>query len=228
MLFDIRGRRRRTIQVIYASLAILMGGGLVLFGIGGDVQGGIVDAFRDGNTSTEDLFADRVEAAERRVRANPQDAAAWAALAKLRYQQAGTGENFDQTTGVFTDEGRVELRKSETAWKRYLALEPEKPDDQVASLMVQAFGAAGLDKPAEAVRAMEIVVDSREESPALFAQLAVYAYAANQTRKGDLAGERAVELAEPEDREQLKAQIEAAKSQGALEATQGVTGPSGG
>ena len=34
MLFDLRGRgRRRTVQVIYLSLAILMGGGLVLFGI---------------------------------------------------------------------------------------------------------------------------------------------------------------------------------------------------
>ena len=34
MLFDLRGKgRRRTVQVIYVSLAILMGGGLVLFGI---------------------------------------------------------------------------------------------------------------------------------------------------------------------------------------------------
>ena len=40
MLFDLRGRgRRRTVQVIYLTLALLLGGGLVLFGIGGDVQG---------------------------------------------------------------------------------------------------------------------------------------------------------------------------------------------
>ena len=45
MLFDLRGRgRRRTVQAIYLSLAILMGGGLVLFGIGSDQSGGIVDA----------------------------------------------------------------------------------------------------------------------------------------------------------------------------------------
>ena len=36
MLFDLRGRgRRRTVKVVYITLAFLMGGGLVLFGIGG-------------------------------------------------------------------------------------------------------------------------------------------------------------------------------------------------
>ena len=40
MLFDLRGRgRRRTIQVIYLGLAVLMGGGLVLFG---GAQGNLV------------------------------------------------------------------------------------------------------------------------------------------------------------------------------------------
>ena len=48
MLFDLRGRgRRNTIKVIYVSLAILMGGGLVFFGIGGDVSGGLVDAITE-------------------------------------------------------------------------------------------------------------------------------------------------------------------------------------
>ena len=45
MLFDLRGRgRRRTVQAIYLTLAVLMGGGLVLFGIGGSVSGGLFDA----------------------------------------------------------------------------------------------------------------------------------------------------------------------------------------
>ena len=33
MLFDLRGRRRRAVQATYLTLAILMGGGLVFFGI---------------------------------------------------------------------------------------------------------------------------------------------------------------------------------------------------
>jgi hypothetical protein len=45
MLFDLRGSgRRTTVKVVYVTLAILMGGGLVFFGIGGDVNGGLFDA----------------------------------------------------------------------------------------------------------------------------------------------------------------------------------------
>src|SRR5438034_8217212 len=99
MLFDLRGRgRRRTIQVIYASLALLMGAGLVFFGIGGATSGGLLDAIKgsSGSTSANDVFKKRVEHLEQRVRANPQNAAAWANLTTLRFQVATTGENYDQ------------------------------------------------------------------------------------------------------------------------------------
>ncbi len=57
MLFDLRGRgRRRTVQVIYLGLAVLMGGGLVLFGIGGATPGGLFDAV-SGNSSSTWLLA---------------------------------------------------------------------------------------------------------------------------------------------------------------------------
>ena len=48
MLFDLRGRRRRAVQATYLTLAVLMGGGLVLFGIGGNTSGGLFDAFSGG------------------------------------------------------------------------------------------------------------------------------------------------------------------------------------
>ena len=35
MLFDLKGKRKRLVQVVYLGLAILFGGGLVLFGVGG-------------------------------------------------------------------------------------------------------------------------------------------------------------------------------------------------
>src|SRR5918992_862362 len=75
MLFDLRGRRRRVVQVVYLMLALLLGGGLVLFGIGGDVSGGLVDAFRGGGggQSTDSALEDRVDRQEERLRANPRD-----------------------------------------------------------------------------------------------------------------------------------------------------------
>src|ERR1700752_4425301 len=114
MLFDLRGRgRRRTVQVIYMSLAILMGGGLVLFGIGGATSGGLIDAIQGnsgGSTSGSDTFQKRVDALQKRTTANPSDSNAWAQLAGLRFQLATTGANYDQSTGTYTAKGKTELR----------------------------------------------------------------------------------------------------------------------
>src|SRR5215211_3616640 len=103
MLFDLRGRgRRRTVKLVYITLALLMGGGLVLFGIGGGgaMQGGLVDAIT--GSSGGDTGAGRFDKAERdaaaATRRNPQNAAAWAALARARVQNAGFGDNFDPSS----------------------------------------------------------------------------------------------------------------------------------
>ena len=82
--------------------------------------------------------------------------------------------------------------------------------------MVQAFGA--LDKPDKAAQAQEVITDARPTA-ATFTQLAVFAYQAGQTRKGDLARDKAIELTEPDMREALKGQLEQAKTQAT---TQGI------
>jgi hypothetical protein len=212
MLFDLRGSgRRRVIKVVYLTLALLLGGGLVLFGIGGDVSGGLVDAItQGGGDSGNERFEEREAQAARQARARPQDPAAWAALARARYQLAGA--QFDQATGQFTDEGKAQLQRAADAWERYIALDPPKPDDSLASLMVQAYSQTALNQPEEMVRAQEIVVEARPTS-ATFANLAVFAYQAGQTRKGDLAAGRAVEEADKDERKALKQQLDAAKAQ---------------
>ena len=79
MLFDLRGSgRRRTVKIVYITLAFLMGGGLVLFGIGGGggISGGLVDAIT-GTSGGGDTSADRFRKQEK------------AALAKTQGQPAG-------------------------------------------------------------------------------------------------------------------------------------------
>lgn len=214
MLFDLRGAgRRRTVKVVYISLAFLMGGGLVLFGIGGSVSGGLVDAITErggGGDDGSSRFRKQEEQALVKTRANPSDAPAWAALARARFQLAGQGENFDVEKSTFAPSGMAKLRGAEQAWDRYLSLDPSKPDDRVASLMVQAFGA--LNKPDKAAQAQEVITDSRPTA-STFTQLAVFAYQAGQTRKGDLARNKALELTEPDMREALKGQLDQAKTQ---------------
>jgi hypothetical protein len=225
MLFDLRGRgRRRTVKIVYVTLAFLMGGGLVLFGIGGGgaISGGLVDAITGtsggGDTGTE-RFLKLERAAVKRTEANPQDAAAWAALARARVQTAGVGENFDPNNSTYTDSGKAKLEAAAVAWDRYLALDPKKKDDRVAALMVRAFDPTGLNKPAEAAKAQEIITEARPKSTT-FAQLAYYAYLAGDTRKGDLARQRALDLADPDQKNTLKSQLDAAKQQAAVNQVQ--------
>jgi hypothetical protein len=225
MLFDLRGSgRRTTIKIVYLTLAVLMGGGLVLFGIGGDLSGGLVDAITQGGGSNgNERFEEREAQAARQTRARPQDPEAWATLTRARYQLAGT--EIDQNTGQFSDKGKAQLQRASDSWQRYLELDPKKPDDSLASLMVQAYSPAALNKPVEMVRAQEIVVEARPTS-ATFANLAVMAYQAGQTRKGDLARGRALEEADKDERNALKAQLDQAKAQAGAAAAGAGTGPS--
>ena len=83
--------------------------------------------------------------------------------------------------------------------------------------MVQAFGA--LNQPEKAAQAQEVITDARPTS-ATYTQLAIFAYQAGQTRKGDLAKDKALELTEPDMREALRGQLESAKQTAAGAAAQ--------
>jgi hypothetical protein len=221
MLFDLRGSgRRRVIKVVYITLAFLMGGGLILFGIGGGgaLPGGLVDAITEsgGGDGGSERYQDQERAATAKARANPTDAALWAAVARARFNLAGSGDNVDPNTGNFTDAGAAQLRAATRAWEEHVKLAGDKADSRVASLMVQAYAALGeLEK---ATRAQEIIAADRNSAGA-YATLATLAYQAGQIRKGDLARDRALDLTEPDMRESLKGQLETAKAQAQPAAT---------
>ena len=81
--------------------------------------------------------------------------------------------------------------------------------------MVRVFEPAQLNLPADAVSAQEIVVGQNPTSPDAYATLAVLAYLASQTRKGDLAAAKAVSLEPKAEQVTLKAQLATAKTQAA-------------
>jgi len=222
VLFDLRSSgRRRTVKVVYLTLAFLMGGGLIFFGIGGSgLSGGLLDAFNGnsgGGSSVDARFKKREQALVTRVRTNPKDAAAYADLARVRVQIAGQGDLYDPSSNQYTAEGRAELRRASAAWQKHLALAGGKPDPLVASVMVQAY--ASLNDVANAVTAQEIVADDRNSAGA-YSTLAQLAWQAGQTRKGDLAEQKAVALTPADQRASVKGQLDSAKQQ----ATTGATG----
>lgn len=226
MLFDLRGKgRRRTIKVIYVTLAFLMGGGLVLFGIGGETSGGLVDAITGSPSSDtgEERYRKQAADAAARTQRNPSDARAWADLTRARIQVATSGDLYDANADTYTDAGKERLRLAVQSWNRYLEL--DDPDAEakssLASRMVRVFVA--LNDLTQAARAQEIIAEDRE-SVGAYSQLAVLSYQAGQTRKGDLAAKKAVELADEDKKEALKGQLESAKQQGLVNQ---VTPPAG-
>ena len=215
MLFDLRGRgRRRTVQGIYLSLAVLMGGGLVLFGIGGSVSGGLLDALKNNPSSAgSDVFQKRLAAAEKLTVSQPANAQAWANVVKLRFQVAGTGASYDSATGAFTAKGKGELQRVDQAWNRYLALNPKKIDTTAATYMVQAYAPGALNQSDKLVRAYEVVIEgTAKPTYDQYRNLAIYSYVAGQSRKGDLARGKALSLAPKDQRSLVKQQIDAQKT----------------
>ncbi|HWH09672.1 MAG TPA: hypothetical protein VG165_00955 [Solirubrobacteraceae bacterium] len=219
MLFDLRGRgKRRTIQAIYLFLAVLLGGGLIFFGIGGGGSGGgLLNAVGQNGGGGSNVFQNELTAAKKRVGVAPTDAAAWAALTNAQYEVAASGDGYDTTTESFTAKGKAELAQARTSWNKYLSLNPKTPDATVASEMVRAFEPAQLNLPADAVSAQEIVVGQNPTSPDAYATLAVLAYLASQSRKGDLAAAKAVSLEPKASQVTLKAQLATDKVQAAAE-----------
>lgn len=217
MLFDLQSPgRRRAVKGVYLTLAILMGGGLLLFNIGGEQSGGggLFDAFGNRNgaaTDGSERFRQREQAALKATQARPRDAAAYAELARARFQVASVGDNFDPAQRAYTPTGVTKLREATQAWEKHSDL-ATRPDARVAALIAQAY--SELDEPAAAARAQEVITEERPDAGA-FAQLAAYAYAAGQTRRGDLAGARAVELSDRDQRAALRGQLEQLKAQGA-------------
>jgi hypothetical protein len=222
MLFDLRGRgRRRTVQVIYLGLAVLFLLGFVGFGVGvGGGGGGLFNAFTENKGSNGASFAAKVEAAQKRVKREPHSAAAWQALTNAQVHQAGEEAYSDPTTGQFTSKGKEFLAQVSRSWNTYLKFEPHNPNTALASQMFRIYSEEGLNQPAEAVAALQIIISTKSPSEALFAKLAQYSYKAHNASEGDLATKKALALAPKSERAQVKAFLEAIKKNPSISATE--------
>jgi tetratricopeptide (TPR) repeat protein len=210
MLFDLRGRRRRVVQVVYLMLALLLGGGLVLFGIGGDVSGGLVDAFRGGGggQTTDSALEDRVDRQEERLRANPRDERILQNLVRDYYSLA-VSQRESGTVG-FPAGARDDLRQAGAYWQRYSAAADE-PSADTARYALQLYDEGALNRPKEAQKAAAVI--AREANDAVsYLNLVQVATRAGDKRTADLAGQKAIELAPEDQRKAIRAQVKALKN----------------
>lgn len=135
MLFDIRGRRRNVIKVVYAVLALLMGASLILlygpgFGGGGGSSG----------TDLVEQYEDQAKRVERKLVNEPENSDLLLRLARLHVSAGNALSESNPTTGevVLTAEGRQQLEKASEAWSEYLEATDE-PSASAAQLVAPAL-----------------------------------------------------------------------------------------
>ena len=211
MLFDLRSRgRRRTVQVVYLGLAVLMGGGLVLFGVG---------ARQRQRRPAQRLHRRRLAATPRASRsARPRRTRSRQTQpASLRPGRlVGSGQRplvqrrrrqqLQQRHRAIHRRGQARSSPaSATAWQRYAQ------PDQVARSQRGHPGRPRLRRLGQTTAPGQRLGDRRRGQPRArlngYECLAASAYAAKQTRKGDLALAKALSLVPKLSRTTLKQQI---------------------
>src|ERR1700730_9956583 len=121
MLFDRRGRGRlRTVRIVYTGLALLMGVGLVGFGVGGGLGGGgLLNAASNNEGSNSASFSSQIKKYRKITERQPSNLVAWEKLTEAQLHEAG-GEAYVSSTGV-TSKGKELFHQAAQSWTSSLA-----------------------------------------------------------------------------------------------------------
>lgn len=231
MLFDLRGKRKRVIQVIYVMLAVVMAASLLVIGLPGGINpfggaSGVVS--QDG----ADLAIERAERLEVRVAAEPKNKNAQAEVIRARVS-AGNSllETDDQGRTQVGDKAKVQYDLAAQAWEDYLRQTGNKPDPTVAVLvagtlfsLAQGSTVSQFEANIEdAARAQKFVADAaaeasgKEEGPpptGALVTLATYQYYAQQTAVAEKSGRKALESTRDDaEIEQITTQLDAVRKE---------------
>lgn len=211
MLFDLRGRgRRRVTRIVYIGLALLIGVGLVGFGIGGGFGGGgLLNAATSNEGSNSVNYQKQITKYRKLTQSKPQDSAAWAGLT-LNLLHEGSSETYVTSAGL-TSKGHAIYKEITQAWSGYIASKPKTPSLALAKEMLLVYGEEGLNEPKEEVSLLQIIVGVEPNKAAYYGQLAEYAYKAHDTSLGNLAGEKYIALEPAADRKKAKTSLEELK-----------------
>jgi hypothetical protein len=197
MLFDIRGRRKHVVRVVYAILALLMGASLFL--VVGPFN--IANVINTGNSiSASEVSQEQAEKIEAKLRREPENPELLAALTRKRIAAGNSLTEANSATGFVSllPEGRLELERAGVAWKRYLK-EESSPTPSVASQMARAYFSLAENAPTlteagvQVKRAAEAQAQAAKGQPTLNAltTLAIYQYYAGDFAAGDKAAKQA-------------------------------------
>jgi hypothetical protein len=220
MVFDLRGRRKRVVQVVYAILAVLMALSLLTvvgpFSIG-DVFG------TGGGGDTSEISLERAEEIERKLARDPENEELLLSLVKERIAAANNLVAFDETTGqaIPTNESSAQYDAAAEAWNRYLRVSSEQPSPAVATQMAAAFFSLAQTSTTtseaqsnleDAAEAQAIVAEARPSLGTL-STYAIYSYFALDFEQADKVAKRAVAAAPKAQRKLVEQELDSYRKQ---------------
>jgi hypothetical protein len=200
MLFDLRGRRRNLVKVVYAVLAILMGGSLFLT-VGGF---NISEIFNNGGTTTDAAkpYEEQAERIEAKLKKDPQNPDLLLALTRA---QINAGNNHvdlaDNGQPEVTTEATQEWLQAYQSWSEYLEATKEPSPGLallVAPMMAQLTEFSRTYPEFDlrinaAIDAQRIVAEQRP-SPSAWSTLAFYTYFTGDEKAAEKAKAEAKKL----------------------------------
>ena len=222
MLFDIRGRRKHVIKVVYAILAVLMGASLFLV-VGPVNIGSLLNTSGQVNESAK-IFDEQAERIEERLRRSPNDEDMLISLTRARINAGRAKSEVEQATGrtTLTANSRAEYLKAVAAWQRYLKQAGGEPNPSVASLVAGSIFLLAensrsypeaLEYVSEAAAAQRLAAEGRP-SVGTWTALAAYEYLAGHNAAGADAGKKALALAGTKsERKSIEKQLASFKKQ---------------
>ena len=113
MLFDIRGRRKNVVKVVYGILAVMMGASLFL--VVGPVNIGSLLSTADEVDRSAEIFEEQIERTEQRLRKDPENPDILVSLTRAHINAGRAKSELDPTTGEtrVTGAGAGRVRKSQ-------------------------------------------------------------------------------------------------------------------
>jgi hypothetical protein len=222
MLFDIRGKRKHVVKVVYAILAVLMGASLFLV-VGPVNIGSLLNTADEVNRSAE-IFDEQAERTEERLRKDPTNEDILLSLTRVRINAGRAKSEIDPTTGEtrVTPKARAEYQEAAEIWSRYLKVAKGEPNPSVAALVAStAFSLAQNSKSyAEAIEYLDKAAAAQrlaaQARPSLgtLTTLAAYEYLAGDKAAGAKAGREALARAETKaEKKSISKQLTALKKQ---------------
>jgi hypothetical protein len=218
MVFDVRGRRKHVVRVVYAILALLMGASLFL--VVGPFNLASIVGNNGGVSSAAKIDQEQVQRIEEKLRREPKSEALLLALTKAHILAGGALSETNPETGlaVPTAESITEYAAAVESWSSYLK-QAKAPNPVAAHAIAETYiklaeVSGGVEESiasiAKAAKNQRVAAEAQPTLGSL-SLLATYEYFAGNYAEGDRAAAEATKKTTKTEAKEVKKKLVATR-----------------